>query len=320
MITGDTSGMSSVPTNLLDITAFSINGNGNGVTGWQIWQKPRNARMIFAIVVGGGGGGGGGFTGAAGTARGGGGGGGSGAVSRIIIPAFFLPDTLFVFCGSGGAGSTGSGVAGGAGTRSYISKTTVGGVSGPECLIISGANDAGGGGAGTGAAAGGAGAAGTISTGGVWGFGVGERIAGQIGALGGAQTGANGPSVTWGNTNLPISGGAGGGGTPIANTDFTGGSITGTIQVPTLTGGAAAGGAGRQGWLLGGGIADFKETLGRQEWASTGGSGGGTNGAAGVGGPGGQAQYGSGGGGGGAGVTGGTGGKGGDGFVVLVTW
>jgi hypothetical protein len=50
----------------------------------------------------------------------GGNGGGSGGIVRGIIPAFLLPDTIYVLVGKGGAGATASNAAGGAAGRSYI--------------------------------------------------------------------------------------------------------------------------------------------------------------------------------------------------------
>lgn len=125
-----------------------------------------------------------------------------------------------------------------------------------------------------------------------------------------------------------ISGGAGGGGTPTANTNFTGGNITGAGLIPTLSGGAAGGGAGQSGifWGAAGGIVSADLLMasaafsGHGPFAMTGGSGGGTNGAAGTGGAGGDGAFGCGGAGGGGGVTGGAGGRGGSGLVLISAW
>jgi hypothetical protein len=142
-------------------------------------------------------------------------------------------------------------------------------------------------------------------------------IAGQGGSAGGAHTGAVGATVTWAALPTVLSGGAGGGGTPIANTDFAGGPVTNIPVIPgdgptiyTLAGGTAAGGAGSDGLQY---QRNFFPCF-------TGGSGGGTNGAAGVGGKGGNGAPGCGGGGGGGGVTGGAGGNGGSGFVIITGW
>jgi hypothetical protein len=91
-----------------------------GSTAWQTWQKPRGAKFIQVFCLGAGGGGGGGRSSAAGGA--GGAGGGSGGIVRALIPAFLLPDTLYIQVGTGGtAGQSGATGAGGAvGGISYI--------------------------------------------------------------------------------------------------------------------------------------------------------------------------------------------------------
>lgn len=285
-------------------------------SGFAIWRKPRGAANMSAIIIGAGGGGGGGHSAAAGNARGGGGGGGSGAIVRFHVPLFLLPDQLYVQVGIGGEGGAAT-VDGSAGSLSYI--CAVPNISSGNGNIVqkSGGNTAAQGGAkGTGGA-GGAGGAGETPTS----FTTilapwlallnGVSVGGQAGVAGGAQTGAVGTSVTFAAGGLPVTGGAGGGGTPAANTNYAGGDITkpsGALEwIPTVAGGAAAGGAGDcyQSW---------------RPFVSTGGSGGGTNGASGTGGAGGCGGPGSGGGGGGGGVTGGAGGRGGDGLVIIWAW
>ena len=73
---------------------------------FQTWNKPRNAKFIEKFCLGGGGGGGHTTITAAGVA--GGGGGGSAGIVRGIIPAFLLPDTLYIQVGKGGAGGKAS--------------------------------------------------------------------------------------------------------------------------------------------------------------------------------------------------------------------
>ena len=69
----------------------------SGTSGtWQTWTKPRGITMVFMPPIGGAGGGGGGFSAAAGNARGGGGGGGGGNPTRLLVPAFVIPDLLYV--------------------------------------------------------------------------------------------------------------------------------------------------------------------------------------------------------------------------------
>jgi len=69
---------------------------------WQPWNKPRNAKFIEIFCVGGGGAG---VAPTLSTGTGTGGGGGSSAgIVRGLIPAFLLPDTLYILVGKGGVG------------------------------------------------------------------------------------------------------------------------------------------------------------------------------------------------------------------------
>ena len=122
--------------------------------------------------------------------------------------------------------------------------------------------------------------------------------------------GAAGESVTFGLNGLPITGGAAGGSVSATNVDVAGGNVIGAGRIPTLTGGAAGGGAGKSGYVV------TEQTV----FSALGDSGGGTNGLAGVGGAGGDGAIGSGGGGGGGGVTGGAGGNGGPGMILILWW
>ena len=266
----------------------------SGTNGWLTWDKPAGAKMITIIMAGGGAGGGNGFSAAASAARGGGGGGGSGAVARITVPAWMLPDRLYISVGAGGA-------ANGAGVASYVAVFPT--TAAANLVLI--ANGGGAGGNGTGAAAGAAGAAGTASTSAnailsTWGLPV--FIAGQAGVTGGAQTGQNGSNqVPHGSTFL--SGGAGGAG--VTTTNFIGGNVNAVAPWPLIPGGVAAGEAG---------------SCGRMIWSPTlftGGSGGASNNT-GIGGAGGAGAPACGGGGGGGGTTGGAGGRGGDGFIWII--
>ena len=276
---------------------------GAAVAGeFQVWIKPRNIGMVSIKLIGAGVVGGSGFTGASLSARGGGGGGGSGAITDLLIPASLLPDVLYVLVGRGTNGN-----------RSYVSLAPDAALPAASLIGVSGAAGPGAGGNGSGTAGGIAGTAGTVAaTTTAMGHGLGLFVsrAGQSGAVGGAQTGAIGGAVTFGGSGIPITGGAGGGGTNTTDVNFAGGAITGSGLFPTLNGGLAAGGAGQNGFFL----------SGNPMWAASGGSGGGTNGAAGSGGVGGIGNYGSGGGGGGGGVTGGAGGNGGDGIVFFNCW
>ena len=85
-------------------TTFGFNGGK-----WRVWIKPPGATMVSIMCMGSGG------TGGDGTATylgdppsavaTGGTGGASGAVTRLVIPAMFLPDVLYVQVSSGGAPS-----------------------------------------------------------------------------------------------------------------------------------------------------------------------------------------------------------------------
>lgn len=279
-------------------------------TQWQTWNRPRGRSMLTALVIGGGGGGGGGFTGAAAAARGGGGGGGSSAVTRITIPLMLLPPILYLQVGAGGQGVGSGGGTAGSGVLSYISifpDTTASNV-----VAVSGAVAAVGGGTGTGAAAGAAGTAGTIAVIGsmpLAGLGHFDVIAGQVGIIGGAQTGAAGGNTTIPVTSVVTQGGPGGAGVTAA--DFAGGGITAITnsylsQIRPIAP-AAGSNNGCGGFLC------------QEPFFSFAGMGGSSSNA-GVGGNGGNGGPGSGGGGGGGGTTGGRGGNGGSGIIIMVAW
>lgn len=285
-----------------DIQIFRYSSGGS----FQTWNRPRGKSMCSMIVIGAGGGGGGGMTGATGTIRGGGGGGGGGAIARCVIPIFLLPDLMYIQVAQGGNAGTAAGN-GGNGARSYISiapNTTAANI-----IMQSGAANAGGGTAGSVAGSAAAGAAETISTaalcllsqGGIQTF-----IAGKIGAVGGAVGGAAGSANTILTTHF-LNGGAGGGTTPAANTDFAGGAQTGAGIFPTIAGGVAGAASNASSGFL------FE-----RPFISYGGAGGGT--AQGQAGKGGYGAIGSGGGGGGGGITGGAGGRGGDGMIIITCW
>jgi hypothetical protein len=70
---------------------------------WRTWRKPEGVTMAYIMAVGGGGGGGTGVIGANSNAAGGGGG-GSGGQSTLLIPAFMLPDVLYICAGAAKVG------------------------------------------------------------------------------------------------------------------------------------------------------------------------------------------------------------------------
>jgi hypothetical protein len=300
-----------IPTSngVTDVQIFTVPSTVTN-TQWHTWQKPRGKTMAHMIVIGGGGGGGGGFTGAAASARGGGGSGGSSAVTRVTIPLIFLPDTLYIQVGAGGAGVGSGGGTAGSGILSYVAvfpNTTASNV-----IALSGAAGAAGGTTGTGAAVGAAGAAGTIATIAsmpLAGAGQYQMIAGQIGVAGGAVTGAVGTAQSIPTTSVITTAGSGGAGTTSA--DFAGGlftSISNTLLSEARPATPAAGSFDGSG-----GVTLWKPMF---FFGGVGGSSSNT----GIGGNGGNGSYGSGGGGGGGGTTGGRGGDGGSGIVIIMSW
>ena len=268
---------------------------------WQTFVKPRNAKFIEIFCLGGGGGGGHCTINSAGSA--GAGGGGSSGIVRGIIPAFLLPDTLYIQVGKGGAGAKSSGTGGSTGGISYVALQP----SSSEQTLVCKSSTAG---ATGGLASGTAGSAGSISVPALSAFGnlgLFTAIAGVNGSSGGSSAGAGGTSQTALASNI-TTGGVGGGG-KTASVFGAGGSINAApvILTSTVSGGVASGQDGVNGY----------GTL--QPFCGTGGSGGaGRLGTTLAGGKGGNGFYGcGGGGGGGASTTGGFGGDGGDGLVII---
>lgn len=292
---------------------FYGHGPQTGAVEYQTWTKPRGISMVMLVAIGGGGSGGGGFTRASGAAGGGGGGGGAGAMTRVLVPASFLPDVLYPAPAPALAGGTASNN-GLNGTRTIIAiqQDTSSGLA-PNLLIRANGGSFGSGGA-TGAG-GAAGAQGTATTSGTMSFVAGGIFVSDVGGANGGAGATNGAAAGSAVTALSfglLSGGGGGGGVTVTtNVVSNGGAITGVGIIPTLAGGtgnATAPTAGSDGiWLW-------------RPMCGTGGAGGGASGTGGVGGFGGRGAYGCGGGGGGAGVTGGTGGDGGPGLVIISCW
>ena len=283
---------------------------------WVVWEKPRGAHMIRITCIAGGGGGGSGFSSNTTTNRGGGGGGGSSTISIVTLPAYVLPDRLYVSSGVGGAGGAanpadGTANLGSDGVRSYVCIAQDTGVIYRVCYTDSGK-------------------AGTtppdaVPTGGTGGSGgtatttadiplASYGIRSFINAAGGTGGGANGAGTgtNYPTTGLLLSGGTGGnGGTAIT----TGNTILAPTQTeynifssPVSSGGSGVvGGLGREIY---------------QPLLSTGATGGMANSGTGAGGDGGPGGFGSGGGGGGAGGAGaaGGGGKGGNGLIIIHSW
>ena len=278
---------------------------------WIAWEKPTGTHMIRITCIAGGGGGGSGFSSDNNNARGGGGGGGSSAISIVTIPAYVLPDILYISSGIGGAGGAENPATanlGSNGIRSYVCIAPDNSTSYRVCYADSGkagttaANSAAGGTAGSG------GTVAAITDMPLACYGIRNFIAGQAGAVGGT-TSAN--SITYPTTGLLLSGGGGGPGNNI--------SVSGNINAPTqtvynifstlstVTGSGNKGGSGREIY---------------QPLLSTGGSSGTSAATTSFGGVGGVGGFGSGGGGGAAGGANaaGGGGKGGNGLVIIHSW
>lgn len=297
----------------VDIQQFPGNSVAVGVT-WQVWNKPRGVNMVYIILLGSGGGGGTGAVGVTGAAAGGGGGGSAGQ-STILIPAFLLPDQLFISTGIGAAA---------AGFASYVSisqNTT------QNHLVLHAAGGGLGGNASAGTAGtnGTAGAVSTIGTAPLGGLGVPFYLAGQVGTSGGNSI--PGPSVTLPVTGLICTGGAGGAGIPAAP---TAGNAGGGLSVPVAPSpfppqiGGAGGAAvttpperGSNGWS---GMNKLFYNYGGAGGGSTHGS---ASGAGLVQAAGGDGAYGCGAGGMGGALTGSTAAvqaKGGSGIAIIISW
>lgn len=239
------------------------------------WVKPRGAAMACFLLIGAGAGGRNGTTSLGGV------GGGSGAVTRWIGPAIFIPDVLSISIGAGGAANLG---AGGDTLLLYRQKAATA----YTLLTASGASGQTGGAASSNNYFGAAGI--FLST------------AGLTGAA--PQTNAAG-------TNSFLQAGAGG-----ANNATT---SPGADSVPLYGYPSAAGGAGTSGTTPNAGAAGYFIT--EPVLVGCGGGGGSGNGTGTLGGNGGNGGIGCGGGGGGiSGTTGGTGGKGGDGAAFVWAW
>jgi len=279
--------LNNIPSQQQQTTILYATGN------WQTWNKPRNAKFIEIFCLGGGAGGSINIIGTG--TRSGGNGGGAGGIVRGIIPAFLLPDTLYILVGKGGAGSTQNNTAGGVGGISYIGLQPS---TSEQTLIcksstVTPSNSA------VGAAIS------VVSLSAFGNLGLFTAIAGVGATLGTSGAGASQTALA---TSLVTGGAAGGGKTTAAF--FAGGNINSASAVLTsqVKGGVADAQNGDDGY----------GTL--QPFCGTGGAGGaGKQGDSGVGGIGGNGFYGCGGGGAGGttSITGLRGGNGGDGLVII---
>ena len=280
--------LSHIPSQQQQNYTFYATGN------WQAWTKPRNAKIIEIFCLGAGGGGASVYN--SGNSNGGGGG-ASGGIVRGLIPAFLLPDTIYILVGKGGLGPSALATPGGTGGISYIGLQPS--TSEQTLICKSSTTEAGGGNINT--AAGTAPTISAVTLSAFGNLGLFTAIAGVVGSSGNGGTG-NGNGQAALATSL-VTGGGGGGGRS-ATLFGTGGTITQATSILTtpVNGGTTAGQNGADGY----------GTL--QPFCGTGGSGG-AGATAGSGGRGGDGWYGCGGGGAGGGSL--KGGQGGDGLVII---
>lgn len=290
----------------------------DNTTDWIPWKKPTMAKLIHFILIGAGGGGGQGGTNIAANTTGGGGGGGAGGLTNILMPAFCVPDMLYLKLGLRGKFAT---TTNGGNTLACFSNSNT-----PiyANMLLGSAGGANGGGGSTGAGSGGLGG-GNISS--FIKHGVRNYNSGQSGGNGQAGgTTADVATLTPYTTNVVIPGGAGGGGTNNTGASFAGGQMstyenTYTSSFPGVSGG----GNGSHGTQSGNNLNNFVDML-TMGLSMSGGSGGGGN-TTGNGGRGGDGGIGCGGGGGGgvcstgtSGGVAGAGGLGGGGFISIITY
>lgn len=298
---------------------------GSGTAGtFYTWHRPDKCTLVYIIAVGGGGGGGSGGSNL--SSQPGGSGGGSGAIAKILCPAFMLPATLFIRPGVGGLGGILTGAAGANATSSYVLISPDASLTAANILLASGAAAATGGTA-EGGAVGAAETVATASTAVLYQYGlivggVTNCVAGQAGALGGSSAVGASISALPSSTNVMTSGGAGGAGSAGTGTAFAGGAITGSGFLNTVPGGTSLTGSGVTA-VAGGSFSSIARQI-ASVFITTGGSGGGSAGSTTTctGGAGGGAGLGCGGGGGGGSFATSqsnpaTGGKGGDGYVII---
>lgn len=296
-----------------DIQVFTASQSTDTTEGWQSYTRPDGASWVFILLISSGGGGGMGAGGAATLAPGGG---GSGSMTRLMAPAFLLPQRLYIRAGNGGLGATTSG-AGGTGTTSYVCvlpNTT------QSNIVLSAVGGTGA--AGAASFSGGAGAAAVAATAGPFiGNGLFVSVAGQGGTQGSNTTNGAATDITPGTSGLIVTSGAGGG-----NGTAQGGSCSsagGSWRL--ISGGAGTSGTGgRNGFRTNHMIAANLLNMGSDApMVFSGGSGGGGHSTGAAGGAG-SGAYGCGGGGGGnssgVGGTAGTGGNGGSALIIIMAW
>jgi hypothetical protein len=283
---------------------------------WQTWRKPRGVKNVYMIGVGGGSSGTVGANTAATNA--GGQGGGSGGQTCVWIPAFFVPDVLYVQCGAGGkhpATLVSLQLQQGGGPT-YVAIEPSSTLTANMTVLLANGGVSG---------VTNAGSAATIAGMPLAARGSYTFFAGQAGTAGGAAGAGNANSSTPPVTGLMDMGGQGGGGGGSATGGIGGGNNApaGTpvndFFLPAQAGGTGASGAtpagaGRSGMI----VRNFIMNYGGQ------GGGGASNTSGGVAGAGGNGAPGSGGGGSGGASSINTTlarpGNGGHGFVIVMSW
>ena len=280
--------LSHIPDSQQDMKIFyAISGSNS----WQTWTKPRKCQWVWIMAIGGASSGiaGSNINNSSGQA------GAAGAVTRGLFNASFLPDTLYVQVGPGGAGTTSISVAN-PGTRSFIALQPS--TTSTNVVLTSGAVAA------TATTAGGLITETPATT---------TNMAfATLGTFLSIQTLSQGNVDTTPLISTLVTNGGYGGGKTNTPSVVPGKSILSSSISPLIRGGI--GSLTTDGDSGGDGITSWKPFF------STGGAGGGAS-TVGFGGKGGDGGIGSGGGGGGAGTLGGgSGGKGGDGLVVIVAF
>lgn len=325
-VTSTTSITISASPNGTAVTSVASSG-APGITGtfmvpqWQTWRKPRGIKWVYMLGVGGGASGGCGVN--TGTTSGGGAGGGSGSQTAIMVPAIFIPDTLYIACGNGGAAQNTSGAQGLPGLPTYVTIESDIGMDLNKNLfwanpgLTTGSATTTNGGAASAAVA-----AATIGYMPLSGRGFSNTLAGQAGVSGAASTanglgstpGVGGQMVTPGNPGGGCNGAtAGFGGSLVAPSSILGGDFYASQGTASAASGATPAGSGDGGLIMRNYIMNYGGGGGGGATTTLGGiAGAGANGAPGCGG----------GGSGGANTTNPTvkSGEGGPGFVLILSW
>lgn len=280
------------------------NGSNRPTNGFQPWIKPPGISFVHIICIGAGAGGSSAFPYSASSGARGGSGGGAGSMNSVFLPAYLVPDTLYINVGIGGAGGAASNVAGTANVAQAGTSTYVGFYPAQSAAVSFCMANPGGAGSlpvGSAGAIGGNGGATATST-----FfpisqvGLRNYIGGQAGGTGGQTGAANNITATY-----RITGGGGGSGNSV-------GGVVGSGAIINMAGEYALQAispspAGQNG-------AKIQDLI---KFLSAGGTGASSSTTI-SGSDGGWGGFGSGGGGGSVGPgLGGAGGNGGDGFVII---